>query len=84
MPRLRRLFRNKEHARMMRWHTEEHQQDRMLRHPADGSQWRNIDRTFQDFGEDARNVRFGLSMDGMNPFGEMSSIHSTWPVTMCI
>ncbi|XP_015646507.2 uncharacterized protein [Oryza sativa Japonica Group] len=84
IPRLRRLFRNKGNARMLRWHTEERQQDWMLRHPADGSQWRNIDRNFKEFGKDARNIRFGLSTDGMNPFGEMSSGHSTWPVTMCI
>nr|AAT38101.1 putative TNP2 transposon protein [Oryza sativa Japonica Group]AAV31397.1 putative polyprotein [Oryza sativa Japonica Group] len=84
IPRLRRLFRNKKNARMMRWHAEERQQDGMLRHPADGSQWRNIDRKFKDFEKDAQNIRFGLSTDDMNPFGEMSSGHSTWPVTMCI
>ncbi|XP_066160022.1 uncharacterized protein, partial [Oryza sativa Japonica Group] len=84
IPRLRRLFRNKGNARMLRWHAEERQQDGMLRHPADGSQWRNIDRKFKEFGKDARNIWFGLSTDGMNPFGEMSSGHSTWPVTMCI
>nr|CAE01902.2 OSJNBa0059D20.14 [Oryza sativa Japonica Group] len=84
IPRLRRLFRNKGNARMMRWHAEERQQDGMLRHPTDGLQWRNIDRKFKDFGKDTRNIRFGLSTDGMNPFGEMSSGHSTWPVTMCI
>nr|DAA02088.1 TPA_exp: transposase [Oryza sativa Indica Group] len=37
IPRLRRLFRNKGNARMLRWHAEERQQDGMLRHPADGS-----------------------------------------------
>src|SRR6185295_14164624 len=68
----------------MRWHKEERKQDSMLRHPADGSQWRKIDRTYTDFALDARNIRFGLSMDDMNPFGEMSSGHSTWPVTLCI
>ncbi|XP_066161895.1 uncharacterized protein [Oryza sativa Japonica Group] len=72
IPRLRRLFRNKGNARMLRWHAEERQQDGMLRHPADGSQWRNIDRKFKEFRKDARNIRFGLSTDGMNPFGEMS------------
>jgi aromatic ring-cleaving dioxygenase len=70
IPRLKRLFRNKEHAKMMRWHKEERKVDGMLRHPANGSQWRKVDRTFPDFAEDARNVRFGLSTDGMNPFGE--------------
>nr|ABA96812.2 transposon protein, putative, CACTA, En/Spm sub-class [Oryza sativa Japonica Group] len=57
IPRLRRLFRNKGNARMLRCHTEESQQDGMLRHPADGSQWRNIDRKFKEFGKDARNIR---------------------------
>ncbi|XP_035820340.1 uncharacterized protein [Zea mays] len=84
IPRLKRLFRNKEHAKMMRWHKEERKVDGMLRHPANGSQWRKVDRTFPDFAEDARNVRFGLSTDGMNPFGEQSSGHSTWPVTLCM
>ena len=67
-------------AKLMRWHKEERKHDNMLRHPADGSQWRKVDRTFPTFANDVRNIRFGLSMDGMNPFGEQSSAHSTWPV----
>ena len=63
---------------------EGHKVDNMLRHPADGSQWRAIDREFSEFANDARNLRFALSTDGMNPFGEQSSSHSTWPVTLCI
>ncbi|WVZ49430.1 hypothetical protein U9M48_000795 [Paspalum notatum var. saurae] len=59
-------------------------EDDMLRHPADGSQWRKVDRMYPKFAEDARNIRFGLSTDGMNPFSEMSSSHSTWPVTLCM
>ena len=50
----------------------------------DGSQWRKIDRTYTNFALDARNIRFSLSTDGMNPFGEMSSGHSTCPATLCI
>ena len=52
--------------------------------PSGWSHWRKIDRTYTDFALDARNIRFGLSTDGMNPFGEMSSRHNTWPVTLCI
>ena len=37
---------------------------------------------YPEFAEDPRNIRFGLSTDGMNPFSEMSSSHSTWPVTI--
>ena len=40
--------------------------NRMLRHPIDGSQWRGIDREFPEFTSDARNLRFALSTDGMN------------------
>ena len=64
----------------MRWHKEERKQHHMLRHPTDGSQWRNVDREFPDFDNDLRNIRFGLSTDGKNPFGEWGSSHSTWPV----
>nr|XP_051206475.1 uncharacterized protein LOC127321483 [Lolium perenne] len=33
IPRLKRLFRNKEHARLLRWHKEDRKKDEMLRHP---------------------------------------------------
>ena len=76
------LFQNKEHAQLLRWHEEDRKKDAMLRHPGDGSQWRKIERTFEDFVADARNLWFGLSTYGMNPFGEQSSSHSTWPMAM--
>ena len=84
IPRLKRLFRNKANAKLMRWHKEDRKVDEMLRHPADGAQWRSIDRAFPDFESEARNIRFGLSTDGFNPFSELSSGHSTWPVTLCM
>ena len=37
IPRLKRLFRNKDHAKLLRWHKEDRNVDNMLRHPADGS-----------------------------------------------
>jgi hypothetical protein len=52
--------------------------------PADGSQWRKIEREFPDFTGDAINLWFGLSTDGLNSFGEQGCSHSTWPVTLCI
>jgi hypothetical protein len=82
IPRLKRLFRNKDHTKLLRWHTEDRKMNNMLRHPANGSQWREIDREFPDFVDDARNLRFALSTDGFNPFGDQSSSHSTWPVTL--
>lgn len=37
IPRLKHLFRNKDHAKLLRWHKEHHKVDNMLRQPADGS-----------------------------------------------
>ena len=84
IPRLKLLFRNKTNAKLMWWHKEERKQDQLMRQPADGSQWRNVDRQFPDFDSNPRNIRFGLSTDVMNPFGECGSSHSTWPVTLCM
>jgi hypothetical protein len=36
IPRLKRLFGNKEHAKLLRWHMEDRMKDDKLRHPADG------------------------------------------------
>jgi hypothetical protein len=47
IPRLKRLFRNKSNVKLMRWHKEERKQDQLMRHPADGSQWRNMDSNSQ-------------------------------------
>ena len=41
-------------------HKEDRKVDNMLRHPADGSQWRAIDREFPEFANDARNLRFAF------------------------
>ena len=62
IPRLKRLFQNKEHAKAMRWHAEDRKKDGKLRVPADGSQWRKIERKYgEEFAGDPRNVWFGLA-----------------------
>lgn len=78
--RLKRIFANPKEAKLVRWHATERRNDGLLRHPADSIQWRNIDRMRKDFAADPRNMRICLCTDGMNPFGDMSSSHSTWPV----
>jgi len=56
----------------------------VLRHPSDAQQWKDFDAKYLEFHEDPRNVRFALSTDGMNPFGDRTSTHSTWPVILSI
>ena len=84
IPHLKHLFRNKYNAKLLWWHKEDRKIDNMQRDPADGTQWRAIDREFLEFADEARNLRFALSIDDFNRFREQSSIHSTWPVTLCI
>jgi hypothetical protein len=84
IPHLWRLFVNKANAELLQWHARERKKDATLYHPADGIQWRNFDHKHKDSTVEVRNIRFGLSTDGMNHFGETSNSHSTWPVTLCI
>ena len=74
IPRLKRLFRNKEHAKLMRWHKEDRKKDGKLRAPTDGSQWRKIERTWGDFAGDARNVWFGLTRMTLILLGSRAAI----------
>ena len=85
-PRLQRYFVDPKEAKLMQWHAEREKPEEdpemgyILTHPADASQWEALDIAFPKFGGDARNVRLGMSTDGLNPFGNQSSTHSTWPV----
>jgi hypothetical protein len=58
--------------------------DGVLRHPSDAQQWKHFDDKYLEFHEDPRNVTFTLSTDGMNPFGDRTSTHSTWLVILSI
>jgi hypothetical protein len=49
-------------------------------HVPDSKAWEHINATFLDFANEPRNVRLGLAIDGMNPFGEKSNTWSTWLV----
>nr|GEV64733.1 hypothetical protein [Tanacetum cinerariifolium] len=79
IPRLKKLYANPKDAKLLRWHAEEHKTDGNMRHVADSPQWKNINRDFKKFGFEIRNIRFGLCLDGINPFKSLSSHHSTCP-----
>ncbi|GAA0171414.1 hypothetical protein LIER_25448 [Lithospermum erythrorhizon] len=58
------------------------EKDGLLRHPADGEDWKEFDKLYPTFGSESRNVRLGLASDGFNPFRTMNTQHSTWPVVL--
>ena len=85
IPRLTRLFSNAEEAKKLQWHSEERIFDvKYLQHPADSPQWKKINEMFPDFGNEPRNIRFGIFIDGINPYGTLNTTHSAWPVILVI
>lgn len=66
----------------MLWHTQGRSHDNMLRHPVDSLAWKHVDSTWQPFAKEPRNVRLGLAIDGVNPFQDLSSRWSSWPVLL--
>ena len=58
--------------------------DGLLRHPIDSPQYKTIDQLYPNFGQDPRNLRVGLASDGINPFGNLSTSHSSWPALLMI
>ena len=71
-------------AKNLSWHSDDRKSDGLLRHPADSPQWKTIDRLYPEFGDEPRNLRLALASDGMNPYGSLSSNHSSWPVLLMI
>jgi hypothetical protein len=52
---------------------------------ADNPVWHHIDTEVdQSFGQEPRNLRFRMALDGVNPFPHTNSTHSTWLVLMLI
>jgi hypothetical protein len=84
VPRLKRLFATAKDAQLLSWHKEGRKIDGYLRHPGDAIQWRLIDSKYHFLKDEPRHIRFAMSTDGMNPFGNMSSSYSVWPVLLSI
>jgi hypothetical protein len=75
------MFATKEASEEAQWHLLKRQpSEKELRHLADGEAWKDFDKEFPDFAEDARNIRLGLATDGFNPFSEKNTKYSMWPV----
>lgn len=85
IPRLQRLYMSTKTAEEMRWH---HQQripeENILTHQADSLLWKDFDLKHPYFASDPRNIRLGLATDGFNPFGNLSTSYSMWPLMLIV
>jgi hypothetical protein len=80
---LKRVFSNPRDAKLVCWYSEKRRKNNEeIQHPADETQWKIFDLQYKPFGSESRNTRFVLSTDGMNPFGENRTVHSTWLVIL--
>jgi hypothetical protein len=61
-------------------HAKNRSRDDVLQIPADGSALNYIEEKWSFFKEEPRNVRLSLAANGVNPFGEICSTYSVWPV----
>ncbi|KAL8118869.1 hypothetical protein AgCh_016384 [Apium graveolens] len=67
----------------MRWHKEVRKEEPgILRHPPDGMAWKHFDNIYPDFAIDSKSIQMGLASDGFNPFSNLSSSYSLWPVIL--
>ncbi|XP_024005009.1 uncharacterized protein LOC112082142 [Eutrema salsugineum] len=55
---------------------------RNLCHLVDSLTWAQVNDKWPLFAADPRNLRFGLSTDGMNPFSLQTTKYTTWPVLL--
>ena len=82
IPRFKRMFMIREKAEQLTWHSNHKSQDSKMRHPVDSLAWDSIDRKWPSFASNPRNLRLGLAADGFNPFANLSSTYSCWPVML--
>ena len=81
--RLKRIYNCRHTAESMTWHaTRKCMEDGRMRHPVDGTSWKDFDQRSPDFARETRNVILGLAADGFNLYGNMSLSYSMWPVIL--
>ncbi|XP_013589396.1 PREDICTED: uncharacterized protein LOC106297769 [Brassica oleracea var. oleracea] len=80
--RFRRMYRSTRMAEDLRCHFSNASEDGTMRHSVDSITWSQVNAKWPEFASDPRNLRLGLSTDGMNPFSNQSTKYGTWPVLL--
>ena len=80
IPRLQRLFRCQEVAKLLKYHSANQSEDGMLRFVLHSEQCASVAEIDPRFLQKDTNLYLGLVVDGVNPFGNQNLRHSTWPL----
>ncbi len=59
------------------WHDANKSQDGMVCLVCDSKAWGHINNTWPNFIMDKRNIKLGLTLDGVNPYTNLATNHST-------
>jgi hypothetical protein len=84
IPRFQRMFRCPEIAKLLKWHAANHSPNGIMRSVVDSEQWASVKDIDPNFVNDDRNLYLGLVGDGVNPYGNQSVRHSSWPLLVVI
>ena len=72
-------------AEEMRWYYEQRvPEENILSHSVDSLVWKDFDAKHPHFASDPCNIWFDLTTDGFNPFGNLSTSYSMWPVMLVV
>jgi Transposase family tnp2 len=84
IPRLKHYYGRTRFAELMSWHASEAAKSPpgVMRYIHDSPAWKKINEDYPEFASDPRNIRFGLAVDGINPYKLMRAKYSTWPVLL--
>jgi hypothetical protein len=86
VPRLLRMYRSGVIAKLLQFHTDFPNEDTdVMKSVVDSPTWEFVDSNIDlSFILESRNMRFGLPLNGVNPFKHNNTQNSTWPVLMLI
>ena len=66
----------------MKYHRGGKNMDKVMSSMVDSRAWEYVNKKWPWSAKEEHNVRLGLALDGVNPFGNQSLSHSTWHVIM--
>jgi hypothetical protein len=87
IPRSLRMMRSEKIANLLRWHMDfsNPNRDIVMKSVVDSPAWQHVDSHVDpSFKLDPQNMRFGLALDGVNPFRHNNTQHSTWLIMMLL
>jgi hypothetical protein len=64
----------------MDYHAQKRIEYGVIRMHANGYEFKEIAAKWPEFTDERRNVKISLATDGVNPFGEIQTVYSVWPI----